>query len=79
MKHDDYKAMSKLLQRTESKFVIEKVVGRFIERYGEENEFISTIHDSVVTKVNRLPEAHAIMMTCFQEEGVCPILETNSF
>ncbi|MFY9154496.1 MAG: hypothetical protein WAO52_20935 [Prolixibacteraceae bacterium] len=46
----DYKTLARVLQQTESKFVIEGIVAEFIKYFGDSNEFISTIHDSVVVK-----------------------------
>lgn len=78
-KRDNYKNLVQRLQRAESHFVIEKVVGRFIEKFWECQEFISTIHDSIVVKVEMLDEAHRLMKECFQEEGVNPILTIKKF
>lgn len=78
-KRGNYKNLVQRLQRAESHFVIEKVVGRFIEKFRERQEFISTIHDSIVVKVEMLDEAHRLMTECFKEEGVNPILTLKQF
>ena len=79
IKRHNYKTLVQRLQRAESRFVIEKVVGRFIEKFWERQEFITTIHDSIVVKVDKLDEAHRLMMECFREEGVNPILSVKEF
>jgi len=70
---DYYKNLICLMQREESRFVIEKVVAEFINRY--EGEFISTIHDSIVVKTQMLPEAEQLMMEC----GIQPQLKRSEF
>lgn len=79
IKKHNYKNLVQRLQQAESRFVIEKVVGRFIELFWERQEFITTIHDSIVVKVDMLDEAHRLMMECFREEGVNPILTVKEF
>lgn len=75
----DYKTLASVLQRTESKFVIEGIVAEFIKYYGESNEFISTIHDSVVVKSNMLDYTKSIMEAFFASKGISPNLKIENF
>lgn len=74
-----YKTFAILLQKTESKFVIEKVVAKFMKQFGESNEFISTIHDNIVVKTYMLDAARDIMEECFLSERVYPELKIEKF
>lgn len=75
----DHRTLAKILQRTESKFVIESVVAKFIQYFGEANEFIATIHDSIVVKTHMLDAAKEIMGNCFLKEGINPKLKMDFF
>lgn len=79
VKKEDYTNLARLLQRAESKFVIEKAVARFIQRFGQGYEYISTIHDSIVVKKERIPETFDIVLECFREEGINPQVKKNYF
>lgn len=79
IRKEDHKHLARILQRAESGFVIEKVVTRYIEKYGEYSEFISTIHDSIVVKTDMLKEAEQIMMECFVSERIKPQLSIAKF
>ena len=72
-----YKNLICLMQREESKFVIEYVVGEFIKKY--EEEFISTIHDSIVVRTEMLPAAEKLMRECFINKGIQPKLKISLF
>jgi len=61
----------------ESRFVIETVVAEYINRF--EGNFISTIHDSIVVKVDMLPEAEKIMLECFKIHDFNPKLGISEF
>ena len=75
----DYKALICTLQRIESNFIIEKAVAEFIRQYGDKNEFVSTIHDSIVVKASMLEEAESTMRFCFGIEGLYPKFEAKRF
>jgi hypothetical protein len=75
----DYKALICTLQKIESNFVIEKAVAEFIRQYGARNEFVSTIHDSIVVKASMLEEAESTMRFCFGMEGLYPKFEAKMF
>lgn len=79
LRRRDYKSLARMLQKTESKFVIEKVVAKFIEYYGDTNGFIATIHDSIVVKVGFLKYAKRLVEMCFESEGVNPKLKIEKF
>lgn len=79
LRKKDYRQMARLLQRTESKFVIEGVVAKFMEYFGQDNEFIATIHDSIVVKTGMLDAARWIMEECFWAEGIQPKLKMEKF
>jgi len=76
-KRKDYKQLICLMQREESRFVIEKTVAEFINKY--EGKFISTIHDSIVVKSTMLETVEKLMMECFQSEGIKPKLKIKVF
>jgi hypothetical protein len=71
--------LSHLLQKTESRFIIETAVAEFIRQYGARNEFVSTIHDSIVVKASMLEEAESTMRFCFGMEGLYPKFEAKMF
>jgi hypothetical protein len=79
IKNPDYKQFAILLQKAESRFVIGKVVPEFIQRNSTTQEFVSTIHDSIVVKASKLNEAKQIMAECFKLEGIEPKLEISLF
>ena len=79
VKKPDYKQFAILLQKAESRFVIGKVVPEFIQRNTTSQEFISTIHDSIVVKASKLNEAKQVMQECFKLEGIEPKLEVSLF
>ena len=68
----DHTMLAKILQKGESKFVIEKVVGGFVKQFGADSEFISTIHDSIVVKTSMLDTAKEIMQKCFGRKVFIP-------
>lgn len=70
LRSHDHRALARILQKAESKFIIEKAVAEFINRFGDQYEFISTIHDSIVVKTEYLQMAEQIMRDCFQSEGI---------
>lgn len=75
--YECYKNLIYLLQREESRIVIEEIVGEFINRY--EGEFISTIHDSIVVKTPMLEKTKQLMMECFEMIGIQPKLKVSEF
>jgi hypothetical protein len=79
MRRENYKQLIIILQRAESKFIFEKVVAAFVAKYGEQLEFISTIHDSIVVTTDMLFEAEKIMRECFQQEGINAKLSLSRF
>lgn len=79
LRKKDNKSLARILQKAESKFVIEKAVTAFIKKYGSQGEFVSTIHDSIVVKTDMLPAAKQILKECFQEEGLNPKLKVSLF
>ena len=79
IKNPDYKQFAILLQKAESRFVIGKVVPEFIQRNTTSQEFISTIHDSIVVKASKLNEAKQVMQECFKLAGIEPKLEISLF
>ncbi|AHW62152.1 hypothetical protein FH5T_16210 [Draconibacterium orientale] len=79
IKNPDYKQFAILLQKAESRFVIGKVVPEFIQRNSTTQEFVSTIHDSIVVKASKLKEAKQVMQECFMLEGIEPKLELSLF
>lgn len=79
VRSNDHKALAQLLQKAESKFIIEKVVPAFVNRLWYQQEFIGTIHDSIVVKTKFLNLAEEIMMVCFQSEGIRPQLISLEF
>jgi hypothetical protein len=79
IKKPDYKQFAILLQRAESRFVIGKVVPEFLQRHSTAQEFINTIHDSIVVKASKLDEAKLTMEECFMQEGINPKLEVSLF
>lgn len=78
-KRKDHRKLAQILQKSESKFIIEKAVASFINKFGAQYEFVSTIHDSLVVKVDMLQEAKHIMRECFQWEGINPQLAVSEF
>lgn len=79
VKKEDYRSLAYMLQKAESKFVIEDVVSEFINLYGHRYEFISTIHDSIVIRASMMEEAETIMRGCFMDMGINPILSKEFF
>jgi hypothetical protein len=76
-KKENRSKLACLLQRLESNFVIEKAVREFINRFGD--EFVSTIHDSMVVKESKLNDALQVMEYCFEKEGLNPKLSFNIY
>ena len=77
VKKENHAKLACILQRMESNFVIEKAVTEFINRFGDDYEFVSTIHDSIVVKESKLDDALQVMKDCFQKEGLNPQLTPN--
>lgn len=78
-KKDDRTKLASLLQKAESKFIIEKAVNEYINRFGENYEFVSTIHDSIVAQESNLENVKNVLEYCFNEEDIYPILSINLF
>ncbi len=79
LKRRDRKMLARILQKAESKFIIEKAVSSFIQKFSSKMEFISTIHDSIVVKISRLQDAYQVILDCFQAEGINPRLSLEKF
>jgi len=77
LKKKDYKALAHMLQRQESVFVIETVVGRCIDEIPQ--AFLTTIHDSVVTTPEYAKKVHEIMMDEFAKLGLKPKIKEEVF
>jgi len=75
----DHRTLAKILQKTESKFVIEGFVSEFINQFGDSNEFIATIHDSVVVKASFLEMTKGLMENFFLSKGINPNLKIELF
>lgn len=75
IKRKDYHHMSSLLQRTESSFVVNRVVRRLMNEYPE--TFISTIHDSFVTTTEAVPIVKRIVLHEFAKLGLRPTIKTE--
>lgn len=67
--------MSSLLQRTESSFVVNRVVRRLMNEYQE--TFISTIHDSFVTTTEAVPLVKRIVLQEFARLGLRPTIKSE--
>lgn len=78
LKKRDHRQIAKLLQRAESKFIIERVVAEFIKEFSGK-EFIATIHDSLVVKNSVLNAAKEIIIKCSRAEGINPKLKTETW
>lgn len=70
LRKKDYKALARILQKTESKYIIEGFVSEFIKQFGDSNEFIATIHDSVVVKASILKMTEILMYEFFLSKGI---------
>jgi hypothetical protein len=68
LKSKDYTALSKLLQRVESSFIINKVVRRCMNR----SIFVGTIHDSLLVHDENVPFIQQIIREEFEPWGLCP-------
>ena len=79
VRSNDHRRLAQLLQKAESKFIIEKAVAAFISKFGSQHKFINTIHDSIVVKIDMLTEAEQIIKDCFQFEGINGQLSTLEF
>lgn len=75
IKRKDYHHMSSLLQRTESSFVVNRVVRRLMNEYQE--TFISTIHDSFVTTTEAVPLVKRIVLQEFARLGLRPTIKSE--
>ncbi len=71
-KKPDDAGLAHWMQRVESSFVIDRVIGRFHE--ARPNAFVLTIHDSVLTKPEDSEFAHDLLMEEFRQFGVRPTL-----
>jgi hypothetical protein len=79
IKKHDHKCIAALLQKTESKFVIQQAVAEFVRRFGDQYVFISTIHDCIVVKENWIDTVQEIMQDCFIAEGINPKMKISYY
>ena len=67
-KHDDYRHLAHMLQRTESKIMILGAAGRMIEK----GRFVATIHDSLIVRRQDIKRAIRYIEDEFDEWRIVP-------
>lgn len=75
IKQEDHTSLAKLLQRTESEFVINKVIKRCMNEFPEIPVF--TIHDSIMTISKYAEMLQSIMLEEFNKIGIIPTLRVE--
>lgn len=75
LKRDDYTHLSKLLQKTESGFIINGVVRDCMNQHPD--MFVTTIHDSVMVAEEDVPVVRELLLRRFSHYGITPELKVE--